>query len=88
MSDSPTARMGNSEVGHLQYRRRPRGLSDLVKINKAIADKSILNNDQIKAAFGYARENDRPLHLMGLVSDGGVHSSLDHLFALLDIAAH
>ena len=84
----PDGQMGNSEVGHLNIGAGRVVYQDLVKINKAIADKSILNNDQIKAAFGYARENDRPLHLMGLVSDGGVHSSLDHLFALLDIAAH
>ena len=84
----PDGQMGNSEVGHLNIGAGRVVYQDLVKINKAIADKSILNNDQIKAAFGYAKDNDRPLHLMGLVSDGGVHSSLDHLFALLDIAAH
>ena len=54
----PDGQMGNSEVGHLNIGAGRVVYQDLVKINKAIADKSILNNDQIKAAFGYAREND------------------------------
>ena len=59
---------------------------DLVKINKAIGDGSILENPQIKSAYEYAARTGKSLHLMGLTSDGGVHSSLDHLFALCDIA--
>jgi 2,3-bisphosphoglycerate-independent phosphoglycerate mutase len=59
-----------------------------VKINKAIADKSILENAQIKKAFEYAQKNNAAIHFMGLTSNGGVHSSLDHLFALCDIAKH
>lgn len=59
---------------------------DLVKINKACADGSILKNPEIVSAFSYARDHDKAIHFMGLTSDGGVHSSLDHLYALCDIA--
>lgn len=82
----PNGQMGNSEVGHLNIGAGRVVYQDLVKINRAIADKSILENEEIKNAFSYARDNNKPLHLMGLVSNGGVHSSLDHLFALCDIA--
>jgi len=82
----PDGQMGNSEVGHLNIGAGRVVYQDLVKINKSIADKSILNNDQIRQAYGYAKETGKALHLMGLTSDGGVHSSLDHLFALCDIA--
>lgn len=82
----PAGQMGNSEVGHLNIGAGRIVYQDLVKINRAIADKSILDNKEIKSAFSYARDNDKALHLMGLTSDGGVHSSLEHLFALLDIA--
>ena len=82
----PQGQMGNSEVGHLNIGAGRIVYQDLVKINRAIADKSVLDNPEIKSAFGYARDNNKPLHLMGLVSAGGVHSSLDHLFALCDIA--
>ena len=58
-----------------------------MKINRACADKSIFSNPEIVKAFTYARENGKQVHLMGLVSDGGVHSSLDHLFVLCDIAS-
>ena len=82
----PDGQMGNSEVGHLNIGAGRVLYQDLVKINRAIADKSILKNKEIISAFSYARDNDKALHLMGLTSDGGVHSSLEHLFALLDIA--
>ena len=59
---------------------------DLVKINKACADGSILKNPEVVSAFSYARDHDKAIHFMGLTSDGGVHSSLDHLYALCDIA--
>ena len=59
---------------------------DLVKINRACADNSILENPEIKAAYSYAKSNGKSLHLMGLTSTGGVHSSLDHLLKLIDIA--
>ena len=59
---------------------------DLVKINRACADNSILKNPEIVAAFSYAKENGKNIHFMGLTSNGGVHSSLVHLFKLCDIA--
>ena len=82
----PDGQMGNSEVGHLNIGAGRSVYQDLVKINKAIADKSILNNPEIKRAFEYARTTGKGLHMMGLTSNGGVHSSLEHLFALCDIA--
>ena len=82
----PDGQMGNSEVGHLNIGAGRVVYQDLVKINKAIADGSIMRNTEIQNAFSYARDNDKAMHFMGLVSNGGVHSSLDHLFALSDIA--
>ena len=82
----PDGQMGNSEVGHLNIGAGRILYQDLVKINKAIKEGSSLDNPQIKNAFSYAKENGKALHFMGLTSDGGVHSSLDHLFALCDIA--
>ncbi len=82
----PDGQMGNSEVGHLNIGAGRVVYQDLVKINKAVADGSIMENPQIKEAFSYARDNGKAIHFMGLTSDGGVHSSLDHLFALCDIA--
>lgn len=82
----PDGQMGNSEVGHLNIGAGRVVYQDLVKINKAIADGSILDNPQIKDAFSYAKNNGKAIHFMGLTSTGGVHSSLEHIFALCDIA--
>ena len=82
----PDGQMGNSEVGHLNIGAGRIVDQDLVKINKAIKDGSISLNPEIVSAYSYARDNDKALHLMGLTSDGGVHSSLDHLYALCDLA--
>ena len=84
----PDGQMGNSEVGHLNIGAGRIVYQDLVKINKSVADKSILNNKEIVSAFTYAKENGKAIHFMGLTSNGGVHSSLEHLFALCDIAKH
>ncbi len=84
----PDGQMGNSEVGHLNIGAGRVLYQDLVKINKACQDGSILENPEIKSAFSYAKENGKSVHFMGLTSNGGVHSSLDHLFALCDIAKH
>ena len=84
----PDGQMGNSEVGHLNIGAGRVVYQDLVKINKACADGSILENPEIKSAFSYAKEHGKAIHFMGLTSNGGVHSSLDHLFALCDIAKH
>ena len=82
----PDGQMGNSEVGHLNIGAGRVVYQDLVKINRACADNSIMQNKEVMAAYSYAKENGKSLHLMGLTSDGGVHSSLDHLFKLIDIA--
>ena len=82
----PDGQMGNSEVGHLNIGAGRVLYQDLVKINKAIKDGSIMDNPEVKSAFSYAKDNGKAIHFMGLTSDGGVHSSLDHLFALCDIA--
>ncbi len=84
----PDGQMGNSEVGHLNIGAGRVVYQDLVKINKACQDGTILENPEIKNAFEYAKKSGKGLHLMGLTSNGGVHSSLDHLFALCDIAKH
>ena len=82
----PDGQMGNSETGHLNIGAGRIVYQDLVKINRACADNSILENPEIKAAYSYAKSSSKNLHLMGLTSTGGVHSSLDHLLKLLDIA--
>lgn len=82
----PDGQMGNSEVGHLNIGAGRVVYQDLVKINKACRDNSILNNPEIVSAFSYAKENGKSVHFMGLCSDGGVHSSLDHLYKLCEIS--
>ena len=82
----PDGQMGNSEVGHLNIGAGRVVYQDLVKINKAIKSGDILKNEEVVSAFSYARDHGKAMHFMGLTSDGGVHSSLDHLFALCDIA--
>ncbi len=82
----PDGQMGNSEVGHLNIGAGRVLYQDLVKINRAIADGSIAENPEIVSAFSYARDNNRAIHFMGLTSNGGVHSSLEHLYALCDLA--
>lgn len=82
----PDGQMGNSEVGHLNIGAGRVVLQDLVRINKACRDNSILQNPEIVKAFTYARDHHKQVHFMGLVSDGGVHSSLDHLKKLCDIS--
>ena len=81
----PDGQMGNSEVGHLNIGAGRIVYQDLVKINRACRDNSILKNPEIVAAYTYAKETGKRLHLMGLTSDGGVHSSLDHVFKLVEI---
>lgn len=82
----PEGQMGNSEVGHLNIGAGRVVYQDLVKINRACADNSIMDNPEVAAAFEYAKKNGKQVHFMGLVSDGGVHSSLDHLMKLCDIS--
>ncbi len=82
----PHGQMGNSEVGHLNIGAGRIVYQDLVKINRACDDNSILQNPEIIKAYSYARDNNKKIHFLGLVSDGGVHSSLEHLKKLLDIS--
>lgn len=83
----PEGQMGNSEVGHMNLGAGRVVYQDLVKISKAIKERTIEQMDPLIDAINYAKEEDRPIHLIGLVSDGGVHSHIDHLKGLLTIFA-
>jgi 2,3-bisphosphoglycerate-independent phosphoglycerate mutase len=82
----PDGQMGNSEVGHLNIGAGRVVYQDLVKINHACQDGSIEKNPEIVSAFSYAKKTGKNVHFMGLTSNGGVHSSFEHLFKLCDIA--
>lgn len=82
----PDGQMGNSEVGHLTLGCGDLIRQDLVRINDAIADGSFFENTALVEAAQKAAANQRPLHLIGLVSDGGVHSHINHLLALIKLA--
>ena len=82
----PDGQMGNSEVGHLNIGAGRVVYQDLVKINKACQNKTLLENREVKAVYDYAKESGKALHFMGLLSNGGVHSSIEQLFAFLDVA--
>ena len=81
----PNGQMGNSEVGHLNIGAGRVVYQDLVKINKAIEDNSIASNKVLVEALNYAKENNKKVHFIGLVSDGGVHSLDTHLYKLCDL---
>ncbi len=81
----PEGQMGNSEVGHLNIGAGRIVYQDLLKINNAIDDKSFFNESIINNAIDYAKKNGVKIHLMGLVSKGGVHSSFNHLTSLCDL---
>jgi len=83
----PEGQMGNSEVGHLNIGAGRIVYQDLSKINRSIADGSFFNNPRFLDAINHAKENNSSLHLYGLVSVGGVHSSLEHLKALIKLAS-
>jgi 2,3-bisphosphoglycerate-independent phosphoglycerate mutase len=78
--------MGNSEVGHLNIGAGRVVFQDLLRIDRAIRDGSFFENDTLNAIIAKVRTKETTLHLMGLVSDGGVHSQFDHLLALLEMA--
>ncbi len=82
----PPGQMGNSEVGHLNMGAGRIVYQDFVKINKAIADNSISDNNILNNAFHYAEKHHKKIHFFGLVSEGGVHSSTKHLIKLCDMA--
>jgi len=83
----PNGQMGNSEVGHLNIGAGRVVYQDLVKVNKAIEDNSIVKNQELLNAFEYANTNQKKVHFLGLVSDGGIHSHINHLVSLCKIAA-
>lgn len=82
----PAGQMGNSEVGHLNLGAGRVVYQDLVKINMACRDHKLLDNKEIKAVYDYVKESGKQLHLMGLTSTGGVHSSLEHVYEFLAVA--
>lgn len=82
----PTGQMGNSEVGHLNIGAGRIVYQELTKITKEIEKESFFENKSLNEAMNHVIKNDSALHLLGLVSDGGVHSHIKHLFALLDMA--
>lgn len=82
----PEGQMGNSEVGHLNIGAGRVLYQDLVKINKACKDGSLATNPELVKAYSYAKENNKKVHLLGLVSYGGVHSSQEHIYALAQAA--
>lgn len=83
----PEGQMGNSEVGHMNIGAGRVVYQELARINKAIKDGELAQNPTLLAALENCKQQDRTLHLMGLLSDGGVHSHIDHLIALCRIAA-
>jgi len=82
----PEGQMGNSEVGHMNLGAGRIVYQDLVKINLAVKDKTLGKEAALINAFNYAKSNNKPVHFLGLVSDGGVHSHINHLFGLIDAA--
>ncbi|WP_442602031.1 2,3-bisphosphoglycerate-independent phosphoglycerate mutase [Paenibacillus sp. KN14-4R] len=83
----PEGQMGNSEVGHLNIGAGRIVYQDLTRITKSIRDGEFFENEALLNAIRHAKANDKKLHIMGLLSDGGVHSHISHLFALLELAA-
>jgi len=83
----PEGQMGNSEVGHLNIGAGRVVYQEFTRINRAIRDGSFFKNEVLLEAVNHAKRQNSALHLMGLLSDGGVHSHINHLFALLDLAA-
>ncbi len=81
----PDGQMGNSEVGHLNLGAGRIVYQELQRINKAIKDGEFAKNPILLRSIRHAKENNKPLHLLGLVSNGGVHSHIDHLKAILDV---
>jgi 2,3-bisphosphoglycerate-independent phosphoglycerate mutase len=81
----PDGQMGNSEVGHLNLGAGRVVYQELQRINVAVRDGSFAKNETLLASISYAKTNNKPFHLLGLVSDGGVHSHINHLKAIVDV---
>ena len=82
----PDGQMGNSEVGHMNLGAGRIVYQDLVKVNLAVENKTLENEETLVNAFKYAKDNNKDLHFLGLLSDGGVHSHINHLIGLIDAA--
>ncbi|WP_299622748.1 2,3-bisphosphoglycerate-independent phosphoglycerate mutase [uncultured Tenacibaculum sp.] len=82
----PEGQMGNSEVGHINLGAGRIVYQNLAKINKAIKDDTLAKEEELQNAFEYAKKNNKNIHLLGLVSDGGIHSHINHLKGLLKVA--
>ncbi len=83
----PSAQMGNSEVGHMNIGSGRVVHQEFTRISDAIDDGSFFRNETLVQAFSVAARNDKAVHILGLLSDGGVHSHEDHIFALMELAA-
>ena len=83
----PTGQMGNSEVGHMNLGAGRIVYQDLAKINKAVQENTLKNEKVLQEAFNYAKKEGKKIHLVGLLSDGGVHSHIDHLENLVKVTA-
>ncbi len=81
----PDGQMGNSEVGHLNLGAGRIVYQELQRINVAVRDGSFAKNEVLLNSIRFAKQNNKPFHLLGLVSDGGVHSHIDHLKAIVDV---
>src|SRR5439155_7770341 len=81
----PEGQMGNSEVGHLNLGAGRIVYQELERINVAVRDGEFAKNKTLLESINFAKQNNKPLHLLGLVSNGGVHSHITHLKAILDV---
>ncbi|WP_242155372.1 2,3-bisphosphoglycerate-independent phosphoglycerate mutase [Aestuariivivens sediminis] len=84
----PDGQMGNSEVGHMNLGAGRIVYQDLVKVNLAVENKTLEKEQTLVDAFNYAKANNKDVHFLGLLSDGGVHSHINHLLGLIDAANH
>ena len=80
----PEGQMGNSEVGHMNLGAGRIVYQDLAKVNLAVSEGTLAQEEVIKKAFNYAKVQDKPVHFLGLLSDGGVHAHIEHIKALVD----
>jgi 2,3-bisphosphoglycerate-independent phosphoglycerate mutase len=83
----PEGQMGNSEVGHMNLGAGRIVYQDLAKINLAVQNNSLIQEPVLQQAFDFAKQNNKPVHFIGLLSDGGVHSHINHLKGLLTAAS-
>jgi 2,3-bisphosphoglycerate-independent phosphoglycerate mutase len=82
----PEGQMGNSEVGHMNLGAGRIVYQNLARINKAVKEKTLGKEKTLLDTFKYAKENNKNVHLLGLLSNGGIHAHINHLKGLLDVA--